>query len=449
MLIPHIPIPYPEICKIWVESAIVLLTSSLSFQPNQEAMDNFDAVDLSWVRCTTDPLKVLRHGIILLQDPSKIDESNCKIWCNLYITPTPKGIIVEVCSLEEVAHWARIWHLGSAPDPTQPRVTNLIVALGNNPWPCTLGLARVQVVLNQKLCSLIEAMDSAREHFNREKGLEAAHYYLTPVYTEAPYLLSDVGLQAEDGTAMAIGVTTLGVNPRDNAVHITASEEATSTLVLHHLLHLSANLVLIPPQLSHAAWTGMRRTKIGYESFIHFPASYIPPNVPESECNSQQLTLMGGLYVPEPGVLLDLAEQLDSLRTASPRLKASDSKAGDKHGAKEETPKKIKSGDTRDTPKKHHKSHEEKSQSKQSPTEKSPAPLTHKHDVDLEANRLGDVVPQACLFVARMTQVVESTHNSKIAEALLTRQHLEKASAEVIDSVMDEIQGAHTPADMW
>ena len=29
------------------------------------------------------------------------------------------------------------------------------------------------------------------------------------------------------------------------------------------------------------------------------------------------------------------------------------------------------------------------------------------------------------------------------------RQHLEKVSAEAIDSVMDEIQGAHTTADMW
>ena len=49
----------------------------------------------------------------------------------------------------------------------------------------------------------------------------------------------------------------------------------------------------------------------------------------------------------------------------------------------------------------------------------------------------------------RWYKVVESTHNSKIAEVLLTRQHLEKASAKAIDSVMDEIQGTHTPADMW
>ena len=269
------------------------------------------------------------------------------------------------------------------------------------------------------------------------------------MYTEAPYVLSDAGLQAEDGTAMVIGVTALSVNPRDNAVNLTALEGATSTLVLHHLLNLSADLVLIPPQLSLPAWTGMRRMKIQYESFIYFPTLYIPPNVSESECNSQQLTLMGVLYIPKPGVLLDMAEQLDSLRTVSPRSKASNPKSGDKHGAKDETPKTIKPGDTGDTPKKHHKSREEKSQSKQSPTEKSPASSTHEHDVDLEANRLGDVVAQAYLSVARMTKVVESTHNSKIAEALLVRQHLEKASAEAIDLVMDEVQGAHTTADMW
>ena len=66
-----------------------------------------------------------------------------------------------------------------------------------------------------------------------------------------------------------------------------------------------------------------------------------------------------------------------------------------------------------------------------------------------EADRLGDVVAQACLSVARMARVVEKTHNSKTAEALIVRQHLEKVSAEAIDSVMDEIQGAHTPADIW
>ena len=67
----------------------------------------------------------------------------------------------------------------------------------------------------------------------------------------------------------------------------------------------------------------------------------------------------------------------------------------------------------------------------------------------LKADRLGDVVAQACLSIARMSRVVEKTHNSKTAEALLVRQCLEKVSAEAIDSVMDEIQGTHTPADIW
>ena len=72
---------------------------------------------------------------------------------------------------------------------------------------------------------------------------------------EAPYLLSDVRLQAEDGTAMAIGVAGLGVSPRDNAVNLSASEGAMSNLVLHCLLHLSASLILIPLQLScHVDW---------------------------------------------------------------------------------------------------------------------------------------------------------------------------------------------------
>ena len=65
------------------------------------------------------------------------------------------------------------------------------------------------------------------------------------------------------------------------------------------------------------------------------------------------------------------------------------------------------------------------------------------------ADRLGDVVAQACLSGARMVRVVEKTHNSKTAEVLIVRQHLEKVSAEAIDSTMDEIQGAHTPADIW
>ena len=203
------------------------------------------------MRCTTDPLEVLGHGIAFLQDPSKIDANNCEVWCNLHITPALKGIIVEVHSLEEVIHWAKKKCLGSSLDPTEPGVANLIVALGSSPWPCTLSLARVQVASNQKMCSLAEAVDSAKEHFNREKGLGAAHFYLTPVHTEAPFLLSDAGLQAADGTVMAIGIVALGVNPMDNTVNLTASDGPTSTLVVCHLLHLTTDLILVPPQLSH------------------------------------------------------------------------------------------------------------------------------------------------------------------------------------------------------
>ena len=195
----------------------------MSFQPNQDAKDNLDAADLSQAKCTTDPPEALRHGLALLQDPSKIDESNCKAWCNPHTTPALKGIAVEVPSLEEATHWAKKGCLGSAPDPTEPRVANLIAAPGHNPWPCTLSLARVHVALNQKMCSLIEAMESAKECFNREKGLEAAHYYLTPVYTEAPYILSDAGLQGANGSATIISVAALGVNPMDNAVNLTIS----------------------------------------------------------------------------------------------------------------------------------------------------------------------------------------------------------------------------------
>ena len=145
-----------------------------------------------------------------------------------HITPTLEGIIVEVHSLEEVTHWAKKGHLGSDSDPTKPGVTNLIVAFSHSPWPCTLSLARVHVALNQKMCSLIEAVESAKEHFNGEKGLKVAHYYLSPVYTEASYILSDAGLQAADGSAMIIGVATVGIVPKDNTVDLTTSEGAVS-----------------------------------------------------------------------------------------------------------------------------------------------------------------------------------------------------------------------------
>ena len=74
-----------------------------------------------------------------------------------------------------------------------------------------------------------------------------------------------------------------------------------------------------------------------------------------------------------------------------------------------------------------------------SPTEKSPASSSHEQDMVLKADRLGEVVAQACLSIVRMSRVVEKAHNSKTAESLLVRQCLEKVSAEAIDSMMDEI----------
>ena len=241
--------------------------------------DNFEAVDLSWVKNATDPLEVLGHGLDFLEDPSKINSDNCKMWCNLHITPALGGIIVEVCSLEEVTYWAKKGHLGSDSDPTEPGIANLIVAFGISPWPHTLGLARMHVAPNQKMCSITQAVESAREHFSVENGLDMAHYYLTPVYMEAPYILSDAGLQAADGSAMVIGVATVGIDLKDNMVNLAASEGPTSTLVICHLLHLKTNLVLVPPQLSYPTWTGMRRAGIQFKSFICFTASYAPQQI--------------------------------------------------------------------------------------------------------------------------------------------------------------------------
>ena len=411
--------------------------------------DNFEAVDLSWVKNTTDPLEVLRHGLDFLEDPSKINGSNCEMWCNLHITPALRGIMVEVRSLEEVTYWAKKGWLGSDPDPMEPGVANLIVAFGITPWPHTLSLARVHVALNQKMCSIIKAVESARECFSREKGLKAAYYYLTPVYTEAPYILSDVGLQAADGSATVIGVAMVGVAPKDNTVDLAATEGPLSALVICHLLHLRMNLVLVPPQLSCPVWTRMRRLKIWYESFIHFTTLYAPPNTSESKINTQQLGLMGGLYIPKPTVLLALADQLENLRAAPPESKDGNPESQEGDGTKDETPKKVKPVDTGDTPGKHHRSHKEKSQLRHSPMEKSPASSSREQDVAPKADRLGDVVGQACLSVARMVRIVEKTHNSKTAEALIVRQCLEKVSVKAIDSMMDEIQGTHTPADMW
>ena len=150
-------------------------------------------------------------------------------------------------------------------------------------------------------------------------GLEMPHYYLTPVHTEAPYILSDAGLQATDDSATVIGVAMVGINLKDNTVNLAASEGPTSTLLIHHLLHLKTNLVLVLPQLSYPTWTRMRRAGIWFESFIHFTASYAPPNRSELEINTHQLGFMRDLLIPEQVVLLTLANQLDNLRAGLPK----------------------------------------------------------------------------------------------------------------------------------
>ena len=351
-------------------------------------------------------------------------------------------------SLEEVAHWAKKGRLGSASDPTVPGLANLIATFGITPWPRTLGLARVHVAPNQKLCSITHAVESAKERFNLDGNMESPYYYLTPVSTEALYILSDAGLQRKEDGTRVIGVAMMRVDPVDNTVDLVASEGPTSTLMARHLLHLKDSLVLIPPQLSCPTWTGMRRATIRYESFICFTAPYAPPGKSEVEVTTHQLGFIQNLVIPKPAVLLSLADQLENLKAMPTEPNEAVTEPHEEKGTKEETPKKAKSTET-DPPRKHHKSREEKSRSRHSPTEKSPASSSHEHNVTLETDKLGDAVAQACLSVVRMSRVVEKAHNSKTTEVLLVRQCLEKASIEAIDSMKDEIQGAHTSADVW
>ena len=161
-----------------------------------------------------------------------------------------------------------------------------------------------------------------------------------------------------------------------------------------------------------------------------------------------QLGSIQNLIVPEPAVLLSLADQLENLKVTPTEPNVAVTEPHEEKGTKEETPKKAKSTET-DLPRKHHKSREEKGRSRHSPTEKSPASSSHEPNITLETDKLGDAVVQACLSVMRMSRVVEKAHNSKTAEAFLVRQHLEKASIEAIDSMKDEIQGARTSADVW
>ena len=240
-----------------------MVNFSLYFQPNQQASDNFEPVNVSQLRCNTGLDIIQGHRLSFLEDPSKIGDDNRSMWCNLHITTALSSTVVEVCCLEEVVYWVKKKCLGSDTDPTESGVANMVVALGNDPWPSTLRLARVVVAPDQKLCSLMETVDLARECFERSKGLEASHYFLTPIYMEAPFLISDAGLHTEAKSAIPIGVTAFAVSPGDTAVNLSTSEGAMSNLVPWCLMHLSADLVMIPPQLSLPRWTGMRRMKVG------------------------------------------------------------------------------------------------------------------------------------------------------------------------------------------
>ena len=92
--------------------------------------------------------------------------------------------------------------------------------------------------------------------------------------------------------------------------------------------------------------------------FISLPC--MPPNRSELEINAHQLGLMRDLHIPEPAVLLTLANQLDNLRAAPPEPKEVNPESREGDGTKDETPKKVKPVETGDIPRKHHRSHEEK-----------------------------------------------------------------------------------------
>ena len=168
----------------------------------------------------------------------------------------------------------------------------------------------------------------------------------------------------------------------------------------------------------------------------------------QSQCLSQQLTILKDLRVPDPQVMLDMADQLDSLRATSPGYREGETGSGDKDDSKGETPKKSKQMALNDglEKKKSHKSHE--SCSRHSSADKSPTLSSCKASMGLDANRWGTAMAQACFSMAKMTKVVEDNHNSKIADALLSKKHLERASVVAVESVMDDIQAAHTPVDM-
>ena len=144
--------------------------------------------------------------------------------------------------------------------------------------------------------------------------------------------------------------------------------------------------------------------------------------------------------------MLDMADQLNSLRATSPGHREGETRSGDKDDSKGETPKKSKQVGLKEGSEKK-KSHE--SHSRHSSVDKSPTLSSHKASVGLDANRLGTAKAQVYFSVARMTKAVGDTHNSKIADSLLTKKCLERALADAIESMMDNIWAVCTPVDMW
>ena len=106
-----------ESSRFGLSVASFLTCFFFSIQCDQKVADNFEAVDLSWIKNVTDPLEVLKQGSDFLEDPLKISVNNRERWCNLHVTPALRGIIVEVCSLEEVAYWAKKGRLGLPQTP--------------------------------------------------------------------------------------------------------------------------------------------------------------------------------------------------------------------------------------------------------------------------------------------------------------------------------------------
>ena len=96
----------------------------------------------------------------------------------------------------------------------------------------------------------------------------------------------------------------------------------------------------------------MRRATSRYESLIHFTAPYAPPGQLEVEVTTHQLGSIQNLIIPEPVVLLSLADQLENLKAVPTKLNEAITEPCEGEGTKEETLKKTKSTET-DPPRKH------------------------------------------------------------------------------------------------